>query len=192
MKKNAFILILSMLLLMLTSCLPSEYENVADTPDSNLPAPESAEELYSMYNAVERGMTAAELEAKLGSGEPVYDEFGRIKYLNYFNDKKSAGVTVIYDGDVVLTKTLYFNTKRNLVPFSGRFDESKIPLIKNDMTVSAAKEVMGSMPLEISCNFLPDGPLSTKKIYCWYNEDASSFMIHTENDLVSNVVLHRN
>ncbi len=191
MKKTALILISSMLLLMLTSCLPSEYENVVDTPDASLPAPASVEEAYSLYNSVERDMTVAELEALFGSGEPVYDDFGRIKYMNYFNDKKSAGVSVIYDGDVVLTKMLFFNTKRNLVPFSGRFDESKIPLIKDNMTVTAVKDVMGSMPLELSCSFLPDGPLSTKKIYCWYNEDASSFMIHTENDLVTNVVLHR-
>ncbi len=191
MKKFLSIILSSLLLLTLASCLPDDYKNVNDTPEENLPAPATYEELYSLYNAIERDMTRADVEALFGEGKPSYDDFGDLKFLTYFNETKSAGVSLVYSADgVVTTKTLYFNTKKNLIPFSGRFDRAKIPDIKDDISVVSASEVMGSLPLELSCQYLSDGPQSMNKIYCWYNEDASSFMIHTESDLVKNVALY--
>ena len=192
MKKILSLILSSALILMLASCLPSDFEDVNDVPDPNLPAPATAEDLYSLYNQVERDMTKSQIEALLGSGVPSYNEFDELKFTSYFNETKSAGVSVIYTAeDVVSTKMLYFNTKKNLVPFSGRFDADKISLIKDNMSVASACEVMGSTPLELSCEYNPDGPLSTNKIYSWYNEDSSNFMLHTEDDLITNVALYR-
>lgn len=191
MKKFTLTLLALALVFTLTSCLPNDYANIDDTPDENLPAPQTKEELYSLYDMIERDMTRAEVESKLGTGEPSYDDFGDVKYINYFNDTKSAGVSIIYDDDVVEKKMLYFNTKTNLVPFSGRYIDEKVSEVKSDMTVEAAVEVMGSTPLELSCTYDKDGPLDMNKIYCWYNEDTSSFMLHTENGIIENVVLYR-
>ena len=180
-----------MLLFSFASCIPSEYKNVNDAPDENLPAPQTKEELYSLYNAVNRGMTRSEAEAKFGEGKTSLDDYGDEKFTTYFNEKKSAGVSLAYDEDgKVTSKTLYFNNKRNLIPFSGRFDDNDINYIKTDMSISAAKEKIGSEPLELSVTFLDDGPSSTRRIYCWYNEDSSSFMVHTKNGLVENIALY--
>ncbi len=191
MKKTVLYILTAMLLFSFASCIPSEYKNVNDAPDENLPAPQTKEELYSLYNAVNRGMTRSEAEAKFGEGKTSLDDYGDEKFTTYFNEKKSAGVSLAYDEDgKVTSKTLYFNNKRNLIPFSGRFDDNDINYIKTDMSISAAKEKIGSEPLELSVTFLDDGPSSTRRIYCWYNEDSSSFMVHTKNGLVENIALY--
>lgn len=193
MKKITTLILALMLTLSLSACLPNDYSNVNDTPDENLPAPATKEELYSLYDAVSRDMTKAQIEASLGEGTPMLDDYGDVKYYNYYNETKSAGVSVIYDIDeTVQTKMLYFNTKANLVPFSGRFDEEKVPAIKSNMTVEDAIKIMNSTPLELSCTYKTDGPLSMAKIYCWYNEDTTNFMLHTENGTINNVALYKN
>ena len=191
MKKLILILNALLLTLLLTACLPSDYENVNDTPDETLPAPQTYDELYSLYDFVQRDMTKAELEEKFGEGSPSYDEYGDIKFFNYYNAEKSAGVSIIYKNDIVETKMLYFNKKANLVPFSGRFNDALVPEIKSNMTVEDAVKLMNSTPLELSCTYNPEGPLDMAKIYCWYNEDSSNFMMHTENGVISNVALYR-
>lgn len=193
MKKFVFILLCAALTFSLAGCMQGEYTDVNDTPDTSLPAPTSHDELYSLYNKIQRDMTKAQADALFGDGEPVLDDYGDIKYYNYLNDKKSAGVSVIYDvDDVVKTKLLWFNSKKSLVPFSGRYDNDKISKVKSGMTVEKAVEVMGSSPLELSCTFGNEGPLNMKKIYCWYNEDTSNFMLHTDDGTIENVVLYRN
>ncbi len=191
MKKFTTILLALTLVLTLCSCFPNDFTDVNDTPDEMLPAPATKEELYSLYDVIERDMTRAQIEEKLGAGEPKTDEYGDVKYINYYNTTKSAGVSVIYDDGVVETKTLFFNSKKNLVPFSGRYIDEKVPEIKSDMTVETAVEIMGSYPLELSCKYDDDGPLDMDKIYCWYNEDTSNFMLHTENGIIENVALYR-
>lgn len=191
MKKLTLITLALLLVLTLTACLPSDFENANDTPDENLPAPQTKEELYSLYNELERDMTKAEIEDAFGEGEPRHDDFGDVMYVNYYNDTKSAGVSVIYDeNDIIKTKMLFFNKKENLVPFSGRFDEDKIPDVKSDMTVEEVLNVMGSTPLELSCTYNDGGPLDTAKIYCWYNENTSNLMLHTENGVINNIAFY--
>lgn len=181
------------IVLTLCSCMPSYYENVDDTPKESLPAPQSYEELYSLYSVVDSKMTKADLNSLFGEPTPSYDEYGEVIFHTYFNATKSAGVSVVFnEEEKVLSKTLYFNTKWNLVPFSGRYISDKIANIKTDMFVEAAFEEMGSTPLELSHRYGNDGPESSTNIYCWYNEDGSNFMIHTKNGLVENVALYRN
>ncbi len=181
------------IVLTLCSCLPSYYENVDDTPKETLPAPQSVDELYSLYSVVDSGMTKEDLDSRFGEPTPSYDEYGEVIFYTYFNETKSAGVSVAFDPDnKVLSKTLYFNTKWNLVPFSGRYISEKIPEIKTDMFVEAAIDEMGSRPLELSHRYGNQGPEDAANIYCWYNEDGSNFMIHTKNGLIENVALYRN
>ncbi|MBR5543412.1 MAG: hypothetical protein IKU65_04885 [Oscillospiraceae bacterium] len=192
MKKFILLLLAVCIALSVTSCLPSYYKNVNDTPDENLPAPESMEELYSLYNTVSGKTTKAELDSAFGEAVPSYDDYGEVKFVTYFNETKSAGVSVIFDeNDTVTTKTLYFNKKANLIPFSGRFDSDKISLVKSDMLTADALAVMGSSPLELSCAYGDSGPLDMDQIFCWYNEDGSNFMIHTETGSITNIVLYR-
>jgi len=184
--------LLLVIVLTLTSCLPSDYDNIDDTPDTSLPSPQSMEELYSLYNAVERGETKAELDARFGEPTPSLDDYGEVKFYTYFNETKSAGVSVIFDFEEKLTtKTLFFNSKHNLVPFSGRFSIDKTSYIKTDLTIEDAVAEMGSVPLELSCRYGNDGPESSKNIYAWYNEDGSSFLMHTNNGLVENTALYK-
>ncbi len=193
MKKLSLVILAAILSLTLSACIPSDFENVNDSPDPNLPAPQSMEELYSIYNKIERDMTRADLAAILGDGEPALDEYGDVKYTNYFNETKSAGASVVFDANnVVQTKTLFFNHKKNLVPFSKGFDMSSIPEIQSDMPVSVASDIMGSRPLELSCTFNSDGPDSVNKIYGWYNENAENLLLHTTNEIIENVALYRN
>ncbi len=192
MKKTLSILLAALLLFTLFSCTETAYENVNDTPDETLPAPETKEELYSLYDAIERDMPKADVEALFGEGTPSYDDYGELKYITYHNETKSAGVSLSFDeNDLVLIKTLYFNTKNNLIPFSGRFFDDKTSLIKEDVTIDKAIEIMGTVPLELSCHFDPSGPLSTRNIYCWYNEDGSNFMVNTKNGVIESVVIFR-
>lgn len=191
MKKFTIMLLSFMLLFSMTACFPDDYDHVNDSVDPNKPAPQSYEEAYSLYDKVQRGMKKADVEQMFGKGKVSKDAYGEISHITYFNETQSAGVSIIYEyDDSVKAKTLFFNTKRNLVPFSGRFDKNKIPSIKSDMSVSEAIRIMGSEPLEISCAYSDDSPLNFKKIYCWYNEDASSFMLHTERDVITNVALY--
>lgn len=192
MKKLISIITSLFLVVALCSCMPNDYSNVNDTPDENLPAPETQEELYSLYSQLDRDMTKSDIEALFGTGEPQYDEYGDVKYINYYNETKSAGVSVIYEDDIIKSKMLVFNKKANLIPFSGRYIDEKIPTVKSDMTVEDALDVMGSVPLELSCTYGNDGPLDMAKIYCWYNEDGSNFMLHTDNGVINNVALYRN
>ncbi len=192
MKKITATLLALMLLFTITGCFPNEYSHVNDSVDPTKPAPKTFEEAYSLYNKVERGMTKTDIEQMFGEGQVSRDAYGDVSHITYFNETKSAGVSVIYEyNDIVKAKTLFFNTKRNLVPFSGRFDKNKIPSIKSDMSVTEAIRIMDSTPLEISCVYGEQGPLDFKKIYCWYNEDASSFMLHTERDVIANVALYK-
>ncbi len=180
------------LVLLLSSCISSEVDRVPDIPDESLPAPQTVEELYSLYDAVGQDMPKSELDLLYGEPTPSYDDFGDVKFYTYFNASKSAGVSVIFDIDEKLsTKMLFFNTKKNLIPFSGSYINEKIPLIKTDMSVDSAIKEMGSVPLELSCQYTSDGPDNTKNIYCWYNEDGSNFMIHTSRGLIENVALYR-
>ena len=192
MKKTLSLLLATLMLFTLFSCVETPYENVKDVPDENLPAPESKEELYSLYDAVERDMPKPSVEALFGEGIPAYDDYGDIKYITYHNETKSAGVSLYFDkNDLVIIKTLFFNKKENLIPFSGRFFDNKTSLIKEKMTIENAIEIMGTRPLELSCQFDQAGPLSTKKIYCWYNEDGSNFMVNTEDGVIESVVVFR-
>lgn len=192
MKKFTVLFLAFMMLFTMTACFPDDYDHVNDSVDPNKPAPQSYEEAYSLYDKVERGMKKAEVEQLFGKGQISKDAYGEVSHITYFNDTQSAGVSIIYEyDDSVKAKTLFFNTKKNLVPFSGRFDKNKIPSIKSDMSVSEAIRIMGSEPLEISCAYGDDSPLNFKKIYCWYNEDASSFMLHTERDVITNVALYK-
>ena len=193
MKKLSLAVLAAILTLTLCACIPSDYKNIDDTPDPNLPAPQSVEELYSVYGKIGRDMTRAEIAAIFGEGEPVPDDYGDIKYTNYYNETKSAGASVVFDeNDVILMKTLFFNNKRNLIPFSEGFDFDSIPKIQSDMPVSVAADIMGSTPLELSCTYNSDGPDSAKKIYGWYNENADNLLLHTENGIIENVVFYRN
>ena len=180
----AFLLIL----FTLTGCFSSIYDDIENTPDPNLPAPQSVEELYSLYNAVEQGMTKAELTERYG--EPTPAEYkGELMYYKYFNETKSAGVAVYFnDHEKVTGKTLFYNKKASLIPFSGRYVYDKISNLKEEMTIEAAITEMGSNPLEISCTYGTDGPESAKNIYVWYNEDGSTLMLTTDNGIVKSII----
>ncbi|MBR3848277.1 MAG: hypothetical protein IKM21_03185 [Oscillospiraceae bacterium] len=177
-----------LILFTLTGCFSSIYDDIENTPDPDLPAPQSVEELYSLYSAVEQGMTKAELTERYGEPTPA-DYKGEIMYYKYFNETKSAGVAVYFnDNDKVTGKTLFYNNKSNLIPFSGRYSYDKLSNLKEDMTIEAAIAEMGSHPLEVSCTYGTDGPESAKNIYVWYNEDGSTLMINTDNGVIESII----
>lgn len=177
-----------LILLTLTGCFSTIYDDMENTPNPNLPAPESVEELYSLYNEVEQGMSKPELTARWGEPTPA-DYKGEIMYYKYFNETKSAGVAVYFNNNEKVTgKTLFYNNKANLIPFSGRYNRDNISNLKEDMSVEEAVKEMGSRPLEISCTYGKDGPESSKNIYVWYNEDGSALMINTNNGIIENIV----
>ncbi len=177
-----------LIVLTLTGCFSSLYDDIENTPDPNLPAPQSMEELYSLYNEVEQGMSKSELTERFGEPIPA-DYKGEVMYYKYFNETKSAGVAVYFnDNEKVTGKTLFYNSKENLIPFSGSYIYEKVSNLKEDMTIESAIKEMGSRPLEISCTYGTDGPESSKNIYVWYNEDGSALMINTNNGIIESIV----
>lgn len=189
MKKILMLMVAVCMMLGLCSCLPGDEEDVINIDPTAIP-PETEEELYSYYNQVERGMTREDVEALFGEGEAKMSEDGEETYISYKNEKKSAGVNIIYAFDgTVRAKILYYNKAADLVPFCTPYDESKISQLEEKMPVSKATEAFGGEGLEIACEYSVNSPDSYSKILSWFNEDGSNFQIHTNNELIDQVVL---
>lgn len=189
MKKFLSLATLVLLLFSLCSCLPGDEEDVI-TIDPTATPPATREELYSYYDQIHRGMTRADIEALFGKGEAKQDEDGQETFIMYKNEKKSAGVNIIYAfDDTVHSKILYYNKAADLVPFCTPFDESKISELEENMPVSKATEVFGGPGLEIACEYSANSPTDYSKILSWFNADGSNFQIHTNNETISQRVL---
>lgn len=189
MKKFLSLTMAALMIFSLCSCLPGDEEDVINIDPTAVP-PQTREELYSYYNQVERGMTRADVEALFGKGEVKLSEDGEETFTSYKNEKKSAGVNIIYAfDDTVHAKILYYNKAADLVPFCTPFDESKISQLEEKMPVSKATEVFGGEGLEIACEYSANSPTGYSKILSWFNADGSNFQIHTNNELISQRVL---
>ena len=176
----------------MTSCSLFDDGEVVDTQvDPNLPAPETLEELYSYYNQVERGMTKAQIEEKFGTGEDSFDEEGAKTFTTYKNEKKSAGVTVIYAfDDSVSAKILYYNNAKDLVKFCTPFDDAKLEKLDQEQLMKTVREILGE-GLELSCEYSANNPSNFSKIYSWFNSDGSNIQFYTDNDVVKQMVLNK-
>lgn len=188
--KRILSLLMAMLMIgVLCSCFPGDEEDVINIDPTAIP-PETVEELYSYYNQVERGMTRAQIEELFGEGEKKIDDDGVETFISYKNEKKSAGVNIIYAyDDTVSAKTLYYNHIKDLIPFATRFDESRISEIKEKMPVSAAVELFGGEGLEIVCEYSVNSPTEYGKVYTWINEDGTSFQLYTNKEIIDQPVL---
>ncbi len=188
MKKIILLLLALLMVFSVTSCFPDEYEGIDDTPDKNLPAPETVDELYSVYNQINYDMSKKNVEELFGKGELSSDKAS----MTYYNETKSAGVTILYSSnDQIQAKTLFFNTKKNLVPFSKGFDDDKVAKIERDSSIASAVEIIGSSPLEISCTYGKNGPDDLKLLYAWFNEDGSSLILEVSAGKIENIMVHR-
>ncbi len=191
MKKILIAVIAIIMLLSLNSCFGfifNEPEEEIVIDETAIP-PETMEELYSYYDKIERGMTKAEIEALFGTGEIKYDDEMEI-FTSYKNEKKSAGVNIIYNyDDTVSAKILYYNKSADLVKFSNEFDEDNIPELSEKDPVSKAEGFFGK-GLEIGCQYNANSPTGYSKILSWFNEDGSNFQIHTNNELIQQMILN--
>ncbi len=186
-KKMCFAAIMCMLLI-LCGCIAEDDVPVYD--ETAIP-PETREELYSYYDQIERDMTREQVEALLGEGQVKYDEDGIEMYCTYCNEKKSAGVNVIYrPNNTVYSKILYYNKAANLVPFSNEYIENKIPEIEDGGALADAEELFGS-GLEIVCTYNETNASQDAKIFSWFNADGTNFQIHATNGVVTSRVLNR-
>lgn len=191
MKKYICIIMAAMLMLCASGCGILGEEDVEVTYDPQAVAPESREELYSYYDKIDRGMSREEITALFGEGETKYDEDGMEMFQCYRNEKKSAGVNVIYkQDDTVYAKILYYNKAEDLVPFSNEYTESLIPEIKENSALSKAEELFGE-GLEIACTYNTTGQNATARIYSWFNADGTNFQIHSTNGVVTSRVLNK-
>ena len=189
MKKFLLFACAAIMILSLCSCLPGDEVDVIHIDPTAVP-PATREELYSYYKQVERGMTRTDVEKLFGKGEEKLSEEGERVYISYKNEKKSAGVNIIYAfDDTVHAKILYYNQASDLVPFCTPFDESKISQLEEKMPVSKATELFGGEGLEIACEYSANSPTGYSKILSWFNADGSNFQIHTNNELISQRVL---
>jgi len=188
MKKFLSFAAIMCMLLCLCACIGGDDVPVYD--DTAIP-PETREELYSYYNQVKRNMTRQEIEALFGEGEIKYDEDGIEMYRSYKNEKKSAGVNVIYGmNDKVFSKILYYNRAADLVPFSNEYIESRISEIEEKQPLSKAEAIFGES-LEIACTYDEKSATQTSKIHSWFNADGTNFQLHTTNDIITSRVLAR-
>ncbi len=191
MKKFLIAAIAIIMLLSLNSCFglifnEPEEETIID--ETAIP-PETVDELYSYYNKIDRSTTKAEIEALFGAGEVKYDEDVEI-FTAYKNEKKSAGVNIIYNyDDTVSAKILYYNKSADLVKFSNEFDEDKISELSEKDPVAKAETLFGK-GLEIGCQYNANSPTGYSKILSWFNEDGSNFQIHTNNELIAQMILN--
>ena len=187
MKKFILFSLTVLMLLSFFSCgLMQEEEEVIIDPTAT--PPETVEELYSYYNQINRGMSREEVEKLFGEGEVKYDEDGVENFTSYKNEIKSAGVNVIYAyDDTVSAKILYYNKSADLVKFSSSFDENKISELSENEPVAKAEQLFGKS-LEIGCIYSLNSPTGYSKILSWFNEDGSNFQIHTNNELIDQLV----
>lgn len=192
MKKFLIAVIAIIMLLSLNSCFGfifNEPEEVVTIDETAIP-PETMDELYSYYNKIDRGTTKAEVEALFGKGEVKYEGDDVELFTVYKNEKKSAGVNIIYNyDDTVSAKVLYYNKSADLVKFSNEFDEDKIPELSEKDPVAKAEELFGK-GLEIGCQYNANSPTGYSKILSWFNEDGSNFQIHTNNELIQQMILN--
>lgn len=159
--------------------------------DPTAVAPETREELYSYYDQINRNMTREQVEALFGEGEIKYDEGGIEMYRSYRNEKKSAGVNIIYKAnDKVYGKILYYNKAADLVQFSNEYIEERIPEIKEGQLLKKAEEVFGTS-IEIACTYSDETVGQTSKIHSWFNEDGTNFQVHTTDDVITSRVLNK-
>ena len=188
MKKIFFIALMLCAMLMLAACSGANDVPVYD--DTAVP-PETAEELYSYYSQVHRGMTRAAIEALFGAGEVKCDEDGVEMYHSYRNEKKSAGVNVIYrPDDTVYGKILYYNRAADLVPFSNAYDETRIQEIPDNAPIDRAAEVFGQ-GLELAETYGEMSKEQVSNIYSWFNADGTNFQIHATNGVITQRVLNK-
>ncbi len=187
MKKTLLALLALLMVFSITACFPDEYEGINNTPDKNLPAPETVEELYSVYDQIDYDMSKKNVEELFGKGELSSDKVS----LTYYNETKSAGVTILYSSnDQIQAKTLFYNTKKNLIPFSDGFDHKKVSKIERDSSIASAAEIIGSAPLELSCTYGKNGPDDLKLLYIWLNKDGSSLVLEVSSGKIENIMVH--
>lgn len=191
MKKFLSLILSVILVLSLASCsLFDDGEEVDAKIDPDAVAPETIEELYSYYNQIERGTTRAQVEALFGKGEDSFDQDGAKTYTTYKNEKKSAGVSVIYAfDDTVSAKILYYNNAEDLVKFCTPFDDEKLSKLDQDQLMKNAKEFLGN-GIELSCEYSANNPNNFSKIYSWFNADGRSLQLYTDNDIIKQMVLN--
>lgn len=188
MKKKMLLATVLCALFVLCGCMAED-----DVPvyDETAVPPETREELYSYYNQIERDMTRAQVEELFGKGLIRYDEDGIEMYSIYCNEKKSAGVNIIYrPNDTVYSKILYYNKAADLVPFSNEYIESKIPDIEDGGALAVAEELFGA-GLELVCTYNETNASQDAKIFSWFNADGTNFQIHATNGVVTSRVLNR-
>ena len=191
MKKFLCLILSLVLVLSITSCsLLDDEEEVEVNIDPTAVAPETVEELYSYYSQIERGMTKAQVEELFGVGEDSFDQDGAKTFTTYKNEKKSAGVSVIYAFDeTVSAKILYYNNAADLVKFCTPFDDEKLSKLDQDQLMKNVKEILGD-GLEVSCEYSANNPADFSKIYSWFNADGKSLQLYTDNDIVKQMVLN--
>ena len=160
------------------------------TIDPTAVAPETREELYSYYDKIERGMSREQVEALFGAGEDSFDQDGAKTYTTYKNEKKSAGVSIIYSfDDSVSAKILYYNNAADLVKFCTPFDDEKLAKLDQDQLMKNVVEFMGD-GIELSCEYSANNPSNYSKIYSWFNADGKSLQLYTDNDIIKQMVLN--
>lgn len=190
MKKILVLLLTVVMMFSFSSCFLLDDPEEEIVIDETATPPETMEELYSYYDKVERGMTKAEIEALFGEGTVKYDSDDAEIFTSYKNEIKSAGVNIIYSyDDTVSAKILYYNKSADLVKFSNEFDEDKIPELSENEPVAKAESIFGKA-LEIGCQYNANSPTGYSKILSWFNEDGSNFQIHTNNELIKQMILN--
>ena len=187
MKKIFCFALIICALMLLCSCSEDE----VPVYDPTAVAPETREELYSYYDQIKRNMTREQIEGLFGEGEIKYDEDGIEMYRSYRNEKKSAGVNIIYKpNDTVYGKILYYNKSADLVPFSNEYTEDRIPEIEEGQIIAKAEEIFGAS-LEIACTYSDETVGQTSRIRSWFNSDGTNFQVHTTDDIITSRVLNK-
>lgn len=187
MKKIFCFALIICALMLLCSCSEDE----VPVYDPTAVAPETREELYSYYDQIKRNMTREQIEGLFGEGEIKYDEDGIEMYRSYRNEKKSAGVNIIYKpNDTVYGKILYYNKSADLVPFSNEYTEDRIPEIEEGQIIAKAEEIFGAS-LEIACTYSDETVGQTSRIHSWFNSDGTNFQVHTTDDIITSRVLNK-
>ncbi len=187
MKKFLCVIVIACILVLLCSCSGDE----VPVYDQTAVAPETREELYSYYDQIKRNMTREQIEGLFGEGQIKYDEDGIEMYRSYRNEKKSAGVNIIYKpNDTVYGKILYYNKAADLVPFSNEYTEDAIPEIKEGLLLAKAEEVFGES-LEIACTYSDETVGQTSRINSWFNADGTNFQVHTTDGVITSRVLNK-
>jgi len=165
MKKLLFVCSISLIIAGTTAC-----------GGSNSTSSASKETVFAFYDKVDLNQTKQDIDATLGV-TPEANEMLEGTY-DYYDEATGFGVTVLYDGDEAIAKTVIITSAKDLAPFcKTTVKEAQLSEIANDITYDDTVKILGGDGVEFNATEMPFADNKIGKMYRWVNKDGSGIWV---------------